>query len=232
MSSDPTRRARGWRGAAAAVLAAAVTPALAHEYWIHAPEAAPEAGAPVAVTIGAGHNFPEGETVLADRVLRSAAVRTPDGESAPLETAPAQRRREGAFVPRANGPHLASFTLRRPRREEPIFFGKTVVAVGGRAGAPEDWRLGHGLEIAPVSLPERIETGARIELAVLEDGEPVTADIRVETPEGRPQRLRARAERPTALRLDAPGAYLLVVYRGGVGASLTLNAPPAAGTEP
>ena len=171
----------------------AAAPASAHDFWAGVEKA--EAGRPLVVKIGFGHNFPAGEEIPAEDMERYEPLKLlgPNGEikllpgAAPRLAVTEKALKPGVYLLLAAAkPGFASRGpegfQRRPKNEVPgatgcsfgAALGKAVIQVGPPAGAgfitqPVDQTL----EIVPLADPAAVKVGEKFPVQVRLKGQPL-----------------------------------------------------------
>ena len=153
------------------VMGLAVWPVQAHEFWIVAEPASPQAGEKTVLRIAGGHGFPRDEGGPSERLIRRVALQSPDGAWAELEPAD-----DGTYPVRVEqaGWYRALMILQAPRAPRPVYYAQSLFCVADLSGA---WPapLGEGVEIVV-----RRKDEASAVFRVLRDGAPVHARLLVQ----------------------------------------------------
>jgi ABC-type Co2+ transport system, periplasmic component len=172
----------------------ASSPALAHDFWAGAQTLTE--GQPLTAVLGFGHNFPEGEAIVADQIgvrYNPLKVLGPDGELSLKKGS--ETKLYVSEQPLAKGTYLVLSTtipmfrsntpegwISKPKNEAlaattcrfASSFGKAVVNTGGaKDTALASKPVGHDLEIVPQINPAQIKAGQKFPVKVLFKGRPM-----------------------------------------------------------
>ncbi len=201
----------------------------AHEYWIAAADPFPADGAPVALNICQGHDFPLCETFEFPDTFTGLHVTGPDGARQALEvTADADGTAVATWPASSTGRHALSvqMLMKHPRRGElPLYTTRVEVRVpGGDAQHPPNG-LGVGFEIFVVEDLAAGEGADRITLLATNNGKPAQASLQFQPEKGRKYSLNTDRNGEASLRRPAPGRYLVYASHQGVSGSVTFTIP-------
>ncbi len=194
----------------------------AHDNWIAASDYFPEEGEEIMLHIGNGHNFPESDSAISERFVETILVTAPDGNSESIEvsTDPENNRLISSFPVGTEGVYIVSYSVKRPRMEEPLAVGSAAVIPGNDSGR---YTRGEGLEISPTRKLSGLRAGDKLPLVLLLDGERIAGVLNVTPEKGRSYSMRTTAGRPAEITVEEAGHYLVVTSRGGQTASFTLS---------
>lgn len=204
----------------AALLCLCAAAAMAHEHWMDGDDFYPDSGSTVGVHICSGHYYPKSSFALKDNVLELVTVRGPDGETVPVTTAEEAKRRTGALAVDAEGIHVVSFTLKRPRAKEPGYEGKALFVAGSTSDDANRYALGTGLELVPGKPVSELKPGDELPLSLRLDGVPLAGMLSISAEGGKTSSLRAEPDHPASIRLRKAGRYLVTASHAGRGCSL------------
>ena len=195
--------------------------AAAHDIWIDVEPFTPAAGAESAVTLAGGHYFPASATVVADRLIRRAAVRLPGGGETNLVTTATARQRDGKLAFPVPGTYRMDLVLQKPQLPKPDAWAKAIVQCGSGPADLSAYAVGQGLEIVPRADLSALRPGASLPLEVHNDGVAIAGKLQVMAAAGGTAWLDARPEQPAELTVKKPGRYLVTCERGSQACSLT-----------
>ncbi len=196
-------------------------PAVAHEHWILAEPAYPQAGAEVRLTLGSGHSFPASEIVLGEKLLVGTAMSGPAGAPVPYEPARGETAWGAVATPTA-GTWRAEYALQKPMQDAPLHRSRCLVVAGGKDD-PAAYADGKGIEIVPRRAVSGLKPGDRVPLDLRLDGAPASGRITVAPERGGVSFLSAAKDRPAELKVGSPGWYLLGVSHQGRTFTLTFH---------
>ena len=193
---------------------------IAHDWWIRATPAYPEAGETVHLEIGGGHSFPDSESLLAARLLQQTSVSGADYEKE-LAFSPGDQAHSTSITFDKPGTYRVSFTVQRAGAGRPIMVGRTLLVVGGVDDSSE-YKDGDGLEIIPLTPLLEWKDGGEIQVEVQWNGEVVPANIRVVRDQARTLRMRSAPDRPAAFSDWVSGPVLFIAEHRGTSATLVV----------
>lgn len=213
----------------AAGLLLCATAAAAHEHWVTVAWRDSGNGR-ATVRICSGHSFPEGDILLAERLLSDTAITGPGGEATPYKPMAREKTWTADVAFDKPGVWVASFSLKKPQEDAPVYRGRCLTVVGGRDDTAR-YASKMGLEIVPGAPLSSLKSGDTLPVSILMDGTPVEGKIAVTPERGSASFLSTGKDRPAQLRISSAGAYLLSVSNKGKTSALTFTVTeaPAAG---
>lgn len=210
----------------AALLSATV--ACAHEHWILV-EAGATAAGPRKVRICSGHSFPASEIRLAERLLTDMEVVGPGGGATAFKPAGQGNSWEADVTFDKPGVWYASFALRKPQEDQPLYRGRCLIVVGGRDD-PARYAGGKGLELVPGASLGSLKPGDTLPVSIRMDGAPIEGKISVAPENGAVSFISTGRDRPAQIRIGKAGAYMLAASHKGKTFALTFTVTAPAGT--
>lgn len=191
------------------MLGALLLDAEAHDWWITAHPAYPEAGHAVRFEIGGGHGFPQSGELLAARLLSHTSMSGPEGSALPLAFSPEEQVHMATTRLDTPGVYRVDFHVQRPGDEAPIILGRTLVVVDGKDSV-SDYAANEGLELVPLTPITEWSADGEVLMEVRLNGAVIPAMIRLQRETGRPVRLRTAPGRPAVFRqwVAAPGLFI------------------------
>jgi len=198
-------------------------PALAHDYWLTPGEFNPVVGAETKILLCSGHSFPKHSTDTHGYRVHEAVMVAPGGESIPLGIEHDGKGTSAQVTFQTNGTYMVSFSLTGPKREEPTYWTRSLIVVGGRSGAEDHLQTGKGMEIVPSAGWQDLKVNDSLSLSVAYNGRPIRALVSITREDGRVSHIRSSTRRPAMLKIKIPGRYLVVASVAGSRCSLTFH---------
>lgn len=218
------------QGAAALLLWAAS--AFGHEHWIVTDVSGTAGNGLARIRICSGHNFPQSDLLLAERLLSETVVVGPDGKSVLYKPHPRDKTWTADVAFDKPGVWMVSFALKKPQESDPLFRGRSLLVLGP-LDDPSRYAQKKGLEIVPGAALSTLKIGDTLPVSILVDGSPVEGKIAITPEKGSVSFLSTAKDRPAQLKIAAYGACLLTVSHKGRTFALTFTiADPSQGTAP
>ncbi|MCX7591572.1 MAG: DUF4198 domain-containing protein [Kiritimatiellae bacterium] len=194
--------------------------ASAHDHWIRLVRE----GDFGRVEIGSGHAFPTSEFLLAKQLITETVAINPQGNTSQLQIEAREKVWTTLFGPLTPGVWSASFALKKPQEDEPLFRGRALLVVGD-ADDPARYAVGHGLELVPQAPLSKLKAGGTLPVSILVNGVPTEGRIAVMPEKGGVGFFSTGKDRPAVIKLTVGGAYLLSVSHKGKTFALVFSVP-------
>jgi hypothetical protein len=211
--------------AAAGVLCFWAFTALAHEHWVDVDDFLPAPDASVTVSICSGHYFPKSSFALKDEVLHAVELLAPNGRATAVQTTVTDRQRTGTVRLEPEGVYILRVALKRPRARKPSYEAKAILIAGEGSDDATQYAIGRGLELVPSRVLSELKPGDELPLVFLLDGRRVAGSLEASVEGGKSVFLKAKTDKPAALRLTRAGRCLVTANVQGRGCSLVFRVP-------
>ncbi len=193
--------------------------AYAHEHWIDLEDFQPKVGQNIKIFVKSGHNFPKGEFVIDERLLKEIKVyQVNKNETKNYLLNKTKEARFANVVFDSTGTYIISFTITRPPKDEPIYFGESVVNVGDVA---EEIKKEESFLLKILPVRNNFVLHDKIQFKVFYNGNPVKTTINVSVDGKKNFFLQTNKNGEFILELKSSGKYLLTTSHGKYGCSLT-----------
>ena len=203
-----------------------VSHAHAHEHWIDLDRFYPGAGETVRVYVRSGHYFPKSALQLSEKVMQGVILRTPEGQTLEVETAAADKEWLGTLSPKEPGVYVLAFALKRSRAPEPNYEGKAILVAGPGGDLPDNYALGHGLELILGKRVSELKPGDELPISLALDGVSIEGELAIVPEKGKSSVARTSADQPAVVKLRDAGRYLVSASVKGRGCSLVFHVRP------
>jgi len=189
----------------------------AHETWIVFQ--AGEEGKSI-FYLCSGHDFPESETIVSEKLADSISLVKPAGKSEEFQLVESKEKNcwQAEAELKSTGTYLACYSLKRPQMEEPLVWGKTIISYKGDSG---NYSSGNGLEIVPLLKLTAVEAGEKLPLVLYYNGERVSGSLRISPAGSGSYHMRTAKEYPAEIKIKKSGWYLITAGYEGKKCSLT-----------
>lgn len=191
----------------------------AHEHWIELENFQPQIGQNIKIFVKSGHNFPKGEFVVSEKLLKKikvCLVNKNEVKEYVLNTEKDSKFANVVFD--STGTYVISFVIAKPPKDEPVYFGKSIVSIGAEVN--EIKRDGNSLlEILPGK--GNLELNEKVKFKVFYNGNPVKTTINISIDGKKNFFLQTNKDGEFSLELKNHGKYLLTTSYGKYGCSLT-----------
>lgn len=192
--------------------------AMGHEHWIVMTATDGQA----AVCLCSGHGFPSSEIRLAERLLVETVAIDPAGVVRPFTPLAGDTAWTASFPCEKPGVWVASFALKRPQEDEPLYRARCLSVVGG-TDDPTRYASGKGLEIVPLAPVSDLVPGSSLPVAIHRDGVPIDGRVAVTPEKGAVSFYSTGKARPAEIKLASGGVHLLTASHKGRTFALTFS---------
>jgi len=199
-------------------------PSLAHEHWLLVEKIRAHPGEIIKFYLASGHNFPNSDLQIAQKLIKEVKVILPSGQKQELKLNPGKNYWWGEIELEEKGVYQFYFLLSKPQLKKPLYLGKAIIAVGESPSKISALNLKEDIiELVPLTSPLGLKKGDILKLMLRKGEKPIAGSIQVIPEEGKSWYIQTDAQGRVEIPLRKSGKYLVVAEIQGQGCSFTFE---------